>query len=48
MKYNTSEIMLKAWKNHRKGIAFTEALHRAWMSAKVRPLMMPRWKLRSF
>lgn len=38
MKYNTSEIMLKAWKNHRKGIAFSEALHRAWMSAKARPL----------
>ena len=38
MKYNTSEIMKKAWKNHRHGQDFSTALHRAWLSAKSRPL----------
>lgn len=38
MKYNTSEIMLKAWKNHRKGLDFSTSLHRAWLSAKSRPM----------
>ena len=38
MKYNTSEIMKKAWKNHRKGQDFSTALRRAWLSAKSRPL----------
>ena len=37
MKYNLSKIMLKARKVFRsnKKISFGEALHRAWLSAKV-------------
>ena len=37
MKYNLSKIMLKAWKVYRSGkqISFSEALHRAWLSAKA-------------
>ena len=36
MKYNLSQIMKKAWELFRKGkIAFAEALHRAWLSAKA-------------
>ena len=37
MRYNLSKVMLKAWKIYRKtkGISFGEALHRAWLSAKV-------------
>ena len=38
MKYNTSDIMKKAWKNHRHGQDFSTALKRAWLSAKARPL----------
>lgn len=39
MKYNLSEIMHKAWKLYRKGVAaFTECLHRAWASAKAQPV----------
>ena len=35
-KYNLSEIMHKAWKLYRKGVAaFGECLHRAWNSAKA-------------
>ena len=38
-KYNLSEIMHKAWKLYRKGVgSFAEALHRAWSSAKARPI----------
>lgn len=38
MKYNLSEIMHKAWKLYRKGVAaFAECLHRAWASAKAQP-----------
>ena len=34
-KWNLSRIMLRAWKNFRKGgISFAEALHRSWLSAK--------------
>ena len=34
-KYNLSQIMIRAWKNYRKGgINFSEALHRSWLSAK--------------
>lgn len=36
MKYNLSKIMLKAWEICRKyNIKFSEALHRAWLSAKA-------------
>ena len=36
MKYNLSEIMTRAWKLFRKmGISFSEALHRAWITAKA-------------
>ena len=39
MKYNLSKIMLKAWKIYRQnkemGVSFSEALHRAWLSAKA-------------
>ena len=39
MTYNTTEIMKKAWKTYRKGkVDFSTALHRAWLSAKARPL----------
>lgn len=39
MKYNLSEIMHKAWKLYRKGVAaFAERLHRAWASAKAQPV----------
>lgn len=39
MKYNLSQIMTRAWKLFRKlGISFSEALHRAWLSAKVEPV----------
>ena len=35
--YNLSKIMVNAWKNYRKfkDISFSEALHRAWISAKA-------------
>ena len=36
MKYNLSQIMKKAWELFRKAeITFSEALHRAWLSAKA-------------
>ena len=36
MKYDLRKIMLRAWKNFRKGgMSFSEALHRAWISAKA-------------
>ena len=36
MKYNLRQIMIRAWKLfHEKGLAFAEALHRAWLSAKA-------------
>ena len=39
MRYNLSKVMLKAWKiyrqNKEKGISFSEALRRAWLSAKA-------------
>lgn len=39
MKYNMSEIMSKAWSVFRKyAVSFAEALHRAWISAKARPI----------
>ena len=42
-KYNLSEIMHKAWKLYRKGVAaFGECLHRAWNSAKAEPINAQR------
>lgn len=39
MTYNLHEIMCKAWKLYRKGVAaFAECLHRAWASAKAQPV----------
>ena len=38
-KYDLSAIMRRAWAIFRKaGISFAEALHRAWSSAKARPI----------
>ena len=43
MRYNTREIMLHAWNNFRRGgITFAEALHRAWLSAKAKPINTAR------
>ena len=43
MKYNLSRIMTKAWANFRKfSISFSEALHRAWLSAKAEPINAAR------
>lgn len=43
MKYDLKKIMLKAWKNYRKyNISFTEALHRAWISAKAEKINAER------
>lgn len=37
--YNMSEIMTRAWKNFRKGgVSFSEALHRAWLTAKAKSI----------
>ncbi|MGN0707084.1 MAG: hypothetical protein ACI4JC_03715 [Faecalibacterium sp.] len=42
-KFNLSEIMRKAWKLYRKGVAaFGECLHRAWNSAKAAPVNAQR------
>ncbi|MCD8015915.1 MAG: hypothetical protein LUG99_22715 [Lachnospiraceae bacterium] len=44
-KYNLSKIMLKAWQIYRKNnheITFSEALHRAWLSAKAEPINAKR------
>ena len=42
MRYNLSQIMTRAWKNYRKnredGMTFSEALHRAWLTAKAESL----------
>lgn len=43
MKYNLSKIMTKAWELFRKlEITFSEALHRAWMTAKAAPVNAQR------
>ena len=43
MRYNLSQIMGAAWKLFRKlEITFSEALHRAWMSAKAAPVNAQR------
>lgn len=37
MTWDLRQIMLNAWKNYRKDdISFSEALHRAWLTAKAR------------
>ena len=40
MKYDLSRIMLRAWSLYRKteGLSFGEALHRAWISEKAKPI----------
>ncbi|MBQ6272694.1 MAG: hypothetical protein IJK63_00545 [Oscillospiraceae bacterium] len=40
MKYDLSRVMLRAWSLYRKteGLSFGEALHRAWISEKARPI----------
>ena len=41
--YNRSEIFRKAWSLYRKGgLPFGECLHRAWESAKARPVNAER------
>lgn len=36
MKYDLTRIMLRAWHNYHKGsLSFSEALHRAWLTAKA-------------
>ncbi len=43
MKFNLSEIMSHAWRIFRKGCgSFSEALHRAWVSAKAEPVNAER------
>lgn len=43
MKYDLSHIMTKAWELFRKlEITFSEALHRAWNSAKAEPINAER------
>lgn len=43
MRYDLKAIMLRAWKNFRKGgMSFAEALHRAWLSAKAEPINAAR------
>lgn len=38
-RYDLRAIMLRAWKNFRKGgMSFSEALHRAWVSEKAIPI----------
>ena len=42
-RWNLREIMLKVWKIWRKGgLSFSEALHRAWNSAKASPINTKR------
>ena len=41
--YDLKKIMLRAWSNYRKGgLSFSEALHRAWLSAKAEPINAAR------
>lgn len=43
MRYNLSQIMKKAWELFRKfKITFSEALHRAWLSAKAAEINQKR------
>lgn len=40
MKFDLSRVMTRAWRLYRKekGLSFGEALHRAWISEKARPI----------
>ena len=43
MTYNLHDIMCRAWRLYRKGVAaFAECLHRAWASAKAQPINAQR------
>lgn len=43
MRYNLREIMTHAWKIfHKAAVSFSEALHRAWLSAKAQPINAAR------
>lgn len=43
MRYDLKRIMRNAWKNYRKyNIRFSEALHRAWLSAKAEEINAER------
>lgn len=43
MQYNLQKIMHHAWRIFRKGaVSFSEALHRAWISAKAEPINAAR------
>ena len=43
MKYNLHDIMTHAWRIFRKAaVSFSEALHRAWLSAKAQPINAAR------
>ena len=43
MKFNLRAIMLRAWRNYRKGgMTFGEALHRAWLSEKAQDVNQQR------
>ena len=47
MKYDLRKIMTRAWSIFRKAaskaaISFSEALHRAWLSAKAEPINAER------
>ena len=45
MKYNLHDIMSHAWRIFRKAaVSFSEALHRAWLSAKAEPINTARIK----
>lgn len=47
MKYDLSKIMLRAWRNYRKGkgFSFAESLHRAWISIKAEKVNEERIKV---
>ena len=43
MKYDLRAIMTRAWRIFRKAaVSFSEALHRAWLSAKAEPVNAAR------
>ena len=44
MKYNLSAIMHRVWRLYREaeGMTFAEALHRAWISEKAKPVNAER------
>ncbi len=44
MKYSLKEIMLRAWRiyREREGLTFAEALHRAWICEKAKPVNAER------